>query len=447
MYQTYFLILLLLISVFFIVFMTTKVKMHAFFVLILAAIGVGILGGLKPDNIILSIKQGFGDTLEAIGIVIVTGTSMGIVLEKTGAAYSIANLILKCTGKKNTSLAVSIIGLVFGIPIFCDSGFVILSPLNKSLAKLSRTSIAVMAVSLSTSLLAVHCFMPPHPGPTAAAGIIGIDLGQLMIFGLIMAVPTAGVGLIWANTFGKKYHVFISYDKVSEEYVFDNQVLPNPYLAFVPVILPILLIAIKSILTLFIGQQSEGFLLKVVAFTGEPAIALLIGLIVSFTLIQNWKKEILDDWLGEGVKNAGSILAITAAGGAFGSVLKATGLGSSLGNLLAPLGLGIFLPFLIAAGLKTAQGSSTVSIITTSSLVMPFLQEIHLNTGIGPIITVLSICAGSMVVSHANDSYFWVVTKFSDLDMDISLKVFTTATMLMGITAELIIYILSLFFI
>ncbi len=447
MSHVHFLMLVLILSIIFIIYMTTKIKMHAFFVLIIAALGVGVLAGLQPGSIISSIKQGFGDTLGAIGIVIVAGTSLGVVLEKTGAAISMADFILRRVGKKNTSLAMSLTGLVFGIPIFCDSGFVVLSPLNKSLAVRSNTSMAVMAVSLATSLLAVHCFIPPHPGATAAAGIVGVDLGQLMLTGLIIAVPTAGVGFIWANTFGKRYNVVASNDTSPENQVLNDQKLPNPYLSFIPVVLPIILIALKSILALFINKLTDGFLIRAIIFIGDPSVALLIGLAISFTLVSNWKKEILDDWLGEGVKNAGSILAITAAGGAFGTILKATGVGVSIGNMLSPLGLGILLPFLIAAGLKTAQGSSTVAIITASSLILPLLPELHLNAGWGPILTVLSMGAGSIVVSHANDSYFWVVTKFSDLNLETSLKVFTTATLVMGITAELIIYISSMFLI
>ena len=447
MSQAHYLILVLLLSVLFIIFMTAKIKMHAFFVLIIAALGVGVLAGLNPDSIISSVKQGFGNTLGAIGIVIVAGTSLGVVLEKTGAAVSMADFILRRVGKKNTSLAMSLTGLIFGIPIFCDSGFVVLSPLNKSLAVRSNTSMAVMAVSLGTSLLAVHCFIPPHPGATAAAGIVGVDLGQLMMVGLIIAIPTAAIGFLWANTFGSRYNIADSYNTNIEEQIFDNQNLPNPYLSFIPVFVPIVLIALKSILSLFIKKLTNGFLFRAIIFIGDPSVALLIGLIISFTLIRNWKKEILDKWLGEGVKNAGSILAITAAGGAFGTILKATGVGISIGNMLSPLGLGILLPFLIAAGLKTAQGSSTVAIITASSLILPLLPQLHLNTGWGPILTVLSMGAGSIVVSHANDSYFWVVTKFSDLNLETSLKVFTTATLLMGIAAELIIYIVSIFLI
>lgn len=444
MSQAHILILILLFSVIFIVFMTTKIKMHAFFVLIIAALGVGVMAGLGPEIILTAVKKGFGDTLGAIGIIIVIGTSLGVVLEKTGAAISMADFILKRVGKKNSSIAMSITGFIFGIPIFCDSGFVVLSPLNKSLALRSRTSISVMAVSLASSLFAVHCLIPPHPGATAAAGIVGVDIGKLLLIGLLISIPTASIGFIWANTFGKRYNVSVSDADISREEINANISLPNPSLSFIPIILPILLIALKSILALFSNNYNEGFLLKTINFIGDPVIALLIGLIVSFSLVSSWNKNILDLWLNEGVINAGSILAITAAGGAFGAILKATEIGTSIGNMLAPLSLGISLPFLIAAGLKTAQGSSTVAIITASSLITPLLPELHLNEGWGPILTVLSMGAGSMVVSHPNDSFFWVVTKFSDLQMETSLKVFTTATLWMGITSLLAIYGLSI---
>lgn len=264
-----------------------------------------------------------------------------------------------------------------------------------------------------------------------------------MLIGILISIPTAAIGFIWANTFGKKYNISASGQEIQEE-INENFNLPNPYLSFIPIILPIILIALKSILALFTDKLTEGYLLKTVSFVGDPSVALLIGLAVSFTLVSSWKKENLDNWLSEGVINAGSILAITAAGGAFGAILKATDIGVSIGNILAPLNLGIILPFLIAAGMKTAQGSSTVAIITTASLITPLLPELHLDSGWGPILTVLSMGAGSMVVSHANDSYFWVVTKFSDLNMETSLKVFTSATLLMGISAELIIYIVSI---
>lgn len=440
-----YLIFILLISIAFIIIMTAKVRMHAFFVLILAGLIVGILAGQSPEQIISTIKLGFGNTLGAIGIVIVAGTSLGVVLEKTGAAVSMADFILNWVGKKKSSLAITITGIIFGIPIFCDSGFVVLSPLNRSLSIRSNTSMTIMAVCLGSSLLAIHCFIPPHPGATAAAGIVGVDLGQLMLIGLMVAIPTAIVGFIWANTYGKKFNAEPNYDPISEDKISQNVTLPNSILSFIPVLLPIILIAVKSLIELSVGSLDKNSIQRIISFIGDPSIALIIGLALSLILIREWKVEILNDWLGDGVKNAGSILAITAAGGAFGAILKETGIGVSIGESLAPLGLGIFLPFLISAGLKTAQGSSTVAIITAASLVMPLLSQLHLDSGPGPIIAVLSMGAGSMVASHANDSYFWVVTKFSNLNFDVSLKVFTTSTILMGITAQLIIYILFLF--
>lgn len=439
--------IILLLSVVFIIFMTAKIKMNAFFVLIIAAFGVGILSGLPTDRIVSAVKDGFGNTIGAIGIVIIAGTSLGIVLKKTGAAFLMADIILKSVGKRNTTLAMNITGFLFGIPIFCDSGFVVLSSLVKALAIRSAVPVAVIAVSLASGLFSVHCLIPPHPGITAASGIFGVDLGQLMIVGLIIALPTSFAGYFWSSRFFKKNKLeeTAEQDLSSNEYnTMDTKVTFRTFLSFVPVLLPIVLISLKSILLLFFKSPDSNYLLSFILLVGEPAIALLIGLAVSFFLIENWNKKILDEWLGEGVKDAGTILAITAAGGAFGAILKATGIGVQLGEIMAPLGIGLFLPFLISAALKTSQGSSTVAVITTASLIMPLLPELNLNQGWGPILTLLSMGAGSMIASHANDSYFWVVTKFSGIEMETSMKIFTTATIIMGITAQLFIIIFSI---
>lgn len=445
MESVYYSLFVLIASIAFIIFMTANLKINAFFVLIIAGIIAGLLSEMKPEQIIETLKIGFGNTLGSIGIVIVAGTSLGVMLEKTGAALSMADFILRKVGKKNSSLAMSLTGLIFGIPIFCDSGFVILSPLNKSISFHSGTPIAIMAVSLGTSLLAIHCFIPPHPGATAAAGIIGVDIGQLMLMGLLLAVPTAIVGFAWANTYGKRFEDNSKNNKLKKNIKVDDIHLPNPILSFIPIILPIILIALKSILLLFIDTLDNNIFGKTIIFIGDPSVALLIGLVISFILMNEWSSNKIDTWLGEGIKNAGSILAITAAGGAFGAILEKTGIGFTIGNSLAALGLGIFFPFIISSVLKTVQGSSTVAIITASSLVLPLLPELHLNTGWGPLLTILALGAGSMVASHTNDSYFWVVTKFSNLKLEVSLKVFTTATIIMGITAQIIIYIFSLF--
>lgn len=445
MVQGPFLLLILVVSFFCIIIMTTKLKVHPFFVLLLAAFGTGVAAGMPALEVLQTVTDGFGKTLGAIGIIIICGTTIGVLLERSGAALSMANFFLKLVGKKRIPLSTSIFGYTVSIPIFCDSGFVLLSPLNKALAEGAKISMAVMAVVLSSALYATHCLVPPHPGPTAAVASVSefIDaslrnnlMGRVVILGLICAIPGVIVGYWWATRFAKKYFIEakpeISYEILMAKY----KKLPNVFMSFVPILLPVFLI----------GLGSFSLLPKGLSFIGTPTAALTIGVFAALLLVPKWNAEVLNDWLNDGVKSAGVILAITAAGGSFGSILRATHIGDYLSQALSSWSLGLLLPFLMTAAIKTAQGSSTVSIITTAPLIASMLPSLGLDTGWGPTFALLAMGAGSIMVSHANDSYFWVVTKFSDLDVSTAYKVFTSATFLIGMVTMGFIYLLSLIF-
>lgn len=436
---TYYVLLLLGASICFIVWSTAYRKINAFFALLIAALGVGLLSGLPPETIVTVLKTGFGHTMEKIGLLIILGTTLGVILEKTGATTSMATRILRTVSEKNAPLAITLTGFIIGFPIFCDSGFIILSGLNHSLVRKTHGRMPVMAAALATSLYAVHCLVPPHPGITAAVGTAGGDLGMVMLWGLGLAVPAALVGYGWSVWRGNQITHAYGEPEVVQETV-DR--LPAAGLSFLPVVLPIFLIALKSVTTLFFTPPAvlHRPVLRLISFVGEPVMALAIGIIVSFLLIQKTHKPAVSHWLTEGVDKAGMILAIIAAGGMFGEMLQATGMGKHLGELLRGLSLGIFLPFLIATILKTAQGSSTVAIITTSSLVTPMLTDLGLQSPTGLTLTILSMGAGSMVISHANDAYFWVISRFSNLDTATTLKVYSVATLLMGLTVQLLIW-------
>jgi gluconate:H+ symporter, GntP family len=439
MTSTYYLFFLLIASIVFIIWVTAYKKVNAFFALLVAALGVGALSGLPLAEIVTVLKTGFGHTMEKIGLLIILGTTLGVILEKTGATMSMANAILKMVNEKNAPLAIAITGFIIGIPIFCDSGFIILSGLNHSLVKKSHHRMPVMAAALGTSLYAVHCLVPPHPGITAAVGTAGGDMGMVMLWGLVLSVPAAVVGFLWSVWRGSKVtHAYIA-PEIVEVAV---KKLPAAALSFLPVILPIALIASKSVIMLYAPQQAANHnrYLQLISFVGEPVIALAIGVIVSFTLIQKGYQKELSHWLSEGVDKAGMILAIIAAGGMFGEMLQATGMGKNLGDMLGEFSLGIFFPFLIAAILKTAQGSSTVAVITAASLVTPLLASLGLQSPAGLTLTILSMGAGSMMVSHANDAYFWVISRFSNLETAATLKVYSMATVLMGVSVQLIIW-------
>lgn len=441
MTTTWYLLLLLVASIIFIIWITAHKKINAFFALLLAALGVGLLSGMPLTNIAAVLKAGFGHTMEKIGLLILFGTTLGVILEKTGATISMANTILRKVKESNAPAAIAITGFIIGLPIFCDSGFIILSGLNHSLVKKTHYSMPVMAAVLATSLYAVHCLVPPHPGITAAVGTAGGDLGMVMLWGMALSVPAVLVGYCWSLWRGKKVtHDYI--EPVANEPIAKK--IPPAGRSFLPVILPIALIAAKSIWLLFISGQevTHNLALQVLAFAGDPVIALAIGIAVSLTLIQKEDRKEWSHWLTAGVEKAGMILAITAAGGMFGEMLQTTGLGKNVGTLLSGLSLGIFFPFLIAAILKTAQGSSTVAVITAASLITPLLGNLGLQSPMALTLTILSMGAGSMAVSHANDSYFWVISRFSNLETAATLKVYSVATLLMGLTVQLFIWIL-----
>lgn len=437
-------LLLLLFAVIIIVYATGRAKINAFVVLIMIAFLYGLSIGMPALDVIKAIKDGFGGTLANIGIVIIAGTIMGYILEKTGAALAMTRAILKIVGKDQSPLAMNIAGYITSIPVFCDSGYVILTPLNKALANETGKSMAIMAVALSTGLYATHTMVPPTPGPLAAAASLNADLGTVILYGLIASVPAALSGWFWANYIGKKYdikpEVEESYTHLIEKY----GKLPNTFMSFLPLVLPIILILLKSVAsfpTLPFGAK-ESFSYKLFNFIGDPVTALMIGVITSLFLVK--RSELgtaVDTWMGHGIKDAAIILAITAAGGSFGKVLQASPMVEFIKVNMGGLSLGMFLPFIISAALKTAQGSSTVAIITTASILAPLIGTLGLN----PALTVVAIGAGSMVVSHANDSYFWVVSQFSNMPVNTAYKIYTTATAIEGTVAFVTCFIISLF--
>jgi GntP family gluconate:H+ symporter len=441
--QSLILLAALFISVLFIIFATAKMKMHPFLVLLLASYGVGFMSGMPASEIVKVITSGFGDIMGYIGIVIILGTIIGVILEKSGAAIKLAEVVVKVLGRKNPSLAMGVIGYIVSIPVFCDSAFVILSSLKRSLIQKTGKSAVAMSIALSSGLYATHTLVPPTPGPIAAAGNLGItdQLGMVILCGLFVAAIAMLTGYWWAVYSGRKYQsgednpLEMELDK--EKY----QRLPTAFLSMLPIFLPILLIALRSVI-LMSPLGKDNFFYELINFAGDPVNALFLGLFSSFFLIKEKSSKEITGWVGEGIQSAASILIITGAGGAFGAMLKATHIGDTLGELLSGYQLGIFLPFIIAAALKTAQGSSTVSLVTTSALVAPLLAGLGLDSATGKVLTVMAIGAGAMTVSHANDSFFWVVTQFSKMDVATGYKTHTLATLFQGIVSMITVYIL-----
>jgi gluconate:H+ symporter, GntP family len=429
------------ISIVAIVILTSKLKLKAFIALFLVSLFLAFT--TLPANIIVStIKEGFGNTMASIGFLIILGAIIGITLDKTGGTISIAKYILSKTGENRSATALGITGFITGLPIFCDSGFIILSGLAKSFSSKSKIAMPFMATVLATSLYSVHCLIPPHPGALAAAGMIKVNIGYLILIGIVFAIPGALAAFFWSRrmTEGKDYPPA----KVVEidTHLTQNN-LPSALLSFLPIVVPLLLITIKSLLNLVdIGGQT--LISKIFFFPGEPIFALSIGVVLALFLIKDKTIESMNSVFGEAIEKAGPILIVTAAGGMFGMVIKATGTGEAIGKLLAGTNIGIMVPFLIAVIMKTAQGSSTVAIITTASFVAPMLSLLGLDSEWGRLLSMLSMGAGSMIVSHANDSYFWVISNFSDVDPATTLKVYSSSTIVMGIVVFACVWITSL---
>lgn len=447
MVETYWLIIVLIVSILFIILGTTRFKMHPFIVLLLASYLAGAMAGLPIEKIATTIATGFGNIMAYIGIVIILGTIIGVILEKSNAAIKLAEIVLKVVGKRFPGLAMSIIGYIVSIPVFCDSAFVILSSLRKSLVTKTGKSSVALSIALATGLYATHTFVPPTPGPIAAAGNLGLEnqLGMVILFGLFVAGFAMLTGYFWASYVGKKYSA--TEDKALVETTdTSNIVLPSGTKSLMPILVPIFLIALRSVATYPTQPLGEGVFFTFLNFIGQPINALLIGFLLSFLLFPKFNKETLTGWIGDGITAAAPILLITGAGGAFGTILKETQIGDTLGNILAGYELGIFLPFIIAAAFKTAQGSSTVALVATSALIAPLLSTIGLDSLNGKVLAVMATGAGAMTISHANDSFFWVVTQFSGLDVKTGYKTQTLATLIQGVSSMILIYILSLFF-
>ena len=449
--QTFLLFATIIVAVVLMVLAISKLKMHPFIVMLLIAMAVGLFwgivdpdSGLTPIEVVNQIKSGFGSMMTSIGIVILCGTIIGTILEKTGAALTMANAILKLVGEKNSVVAMGAMGYVTGIPVFCDSGFVVLSPISRALAQQSNISLAVMGTALSGGLYATHCLVPPTPGPIAMAGTLDADLGLTILVGLIVSIPGVLVAILYAKKVASKIDIPANSEYTLDELRAKYGKLPGTLQSFAPILLPIILIGIASVVDFPSKPIGTGVAYEIVMFLGNPVVALLIGVFLSISLIPKSEKKNTLTWVTQGVTDSAGILAITCAGSSFGAILKCMPIADSVGGLVNS-GLGVLIPFMIAMILKLAMGASTVAMITTAGMMAPLMETMGYTSPLARVLVVMAIGAGSMVASHANDSYFWVVSQFSDMKTNEAYKCQTGMTAVMGITIIAILFVVSLF--
>ncbi len=424
-------IVALLVSIIALIAVSRYLKLHPFFSLILASLLFGVIMGKPLLEIFISMQAGFGSLLQQIGFLVAIGSCLGIVLERTGAMTTIGNKIIVAFGPKKTILAMSMIGVLVGIPVFCDSGFIILSRLVPALSASGATP-AQLSLALSSGLYTTHTLVPPTPGPLAAAANLGVasSLGMVILIGLIGSVPVALVAYLLSKKLGANIITKQALD-------FETTKSVHPFwLAFMPLLLPIVLIACGSIPQLIPALKSSVTFFQVI---GNPSIALLMGLLCSMLLISKQQKTEWPGWISEALKDTGVILLITGAGGAFGGVIKSSGVDVILKEYVASSQAGgiifLLIAFVLAAILKTAQGSSTSAIIITSSLLVPLTATAGFVSVVDISILILAIGGGAMTVSHANDSYFWVVSQFSGISERDAYRSYTLVSLAQGLTA------------
>lgn len=440
-----------IISIAVMILMISKFKIHPFLSILLVSLALGLIGGIGLDSIAGVIGSGFSGTFTSIGIVIIFGAMIGSFLEATGAALTLADIVVGIVGKNHPELAIEIMGWVVAIPVFCDSGFVVLNPIRKALVKKTGVSSVAMTMCLAAGLYTAHVFIPPTPGPIAAANTLGVGNNLLLVMGLgaLVSIPALIGAYFFAKFMGKKIK---SADELSneeivqtyEELVASYGKLPSKFLSLAPIIIPIILMALSSIADV---AGFGGALLSICKFLGTPIVALAVGVVFGIILLKSSNMmdklyKLTDDTL----KTVGPILFVTAAGSVLGKVISSTSLVTFItDNANVLQSVGIFFPFLIAAILKSAQGSSTVAITTTAGIMAPLLEPLGMNTPVMAVLCVMAIGAGSMTVSHANDSYFWVVTNFGEMTPEEGYKTQTMLTLVMGICSIVFIFILSLF--
>jgi len=417
------LVLALVIGLAFLIFLVLKTKIHTFLALIFGAVLIGLIAGLDSAKIADAISQGFGGTLGNIGIIIGFGLMMGEVFQLSGATTRMARTFLKICGKGKEEVALAITGFIVSIPIFCDSAFVILSPIVKEISRQTKKSVVGLGFALAGGLVVSHSVIPPTPGPLASASLFGVDLGKFFIFTIIISIPMVIATTIYTTRLGKKIHQLpgegddvwerpLKQSPVYQELVKEDESgLPSTFLSFLPILLPIILIMCSTVTK---AANLGGTVAAILGFLGTPVIAVGIGLIIAiYTLtLKLSRKEALEK-MENSLKAAGMIILVTGGGGALGRMLTTTGIGGYIAEQLTnqPIPI-IVLPFIIATLIRFAQGSGTVAMTTSASICAPIV----IAAGGSPMLGALAACIGSLFFSTFNDSFFWVTNRLMGIN-------------------------------
>ncbi|HEX6892073.1 MAG TPA: GntP family permease [Chryseolinea sp.] len=440
-------------AVFILILLVLRTKVHPLIAMITAACIAGVTGGLSMKETVDAITQGFGSTLGTIGIVIGLGVMMGRVLEVSGAAEQIAYSFIKWLGPRKEEWSLAATGYLVSIPIFADSAFVILYPIAKALSKKGGRSLLTTTVALAGGLIVTHTMVPPTPGPLGVAGIFGVDIGAMMLMGLGLGIPCTLAFVLYAQWLAKKYPEFVSIEDDVKTTVdtLSERKLPSLTLSLLPIVVPILLILIKALISLFpmfdeVNNPAGYWFVQVFDFIGTPMIALCIStLLAVYTLIPGLNKQQASARLEEGLQSAGIILLVTGAGGALGFVVRESGVGTLLAGQIAGLPFSpVMIPFFVASVVRLIQGSATVAMITSASITAPILAEIP---GVNMLFAAQAAAMGGFLFSYFNDSLFWVIGKLIGItDVKVHITAWSVPTILGWAVGGILIALINLFF-
>ncbi|MBW7651101.1 gluconate:H+ symporter [Anoxybacillus sp. ST4] len=440
------LIVIVIAGISLLLFLIIRSKLHAFVSLLLVSLLVGIAAGMPLKSVIESIQNGMGGTLGFVAVVVGLGAMFGQMLEASGGAERLAQTLMKKFGESKAQWALGITGFLVAIPVFFDVGFIILVPIVYGLAKKTGRSLLYYGIPLLAGLAVTHSFIPPTPGPIAVANLIGADLGWVILFGFIAGIPAMIVaGPLFGKYISKKIHASIPTYMEWKEH--DNeQDLPSFGLIATIILIPLLLILMNTVSGVVLPEKN--MLRSLFTFLGHPFVALTIATLLAFYFLgrkRGLSKQQVQDIATKALEPAGIIILVTGAGGVFKQILVDSGVGKVLADMMSTSSLPpIVLAFIIAALVRVSQGSATVAMVTSAGLMAPFIETLQLTGPILGLITI-AIAAGATILSHVNDSGFWLVNRYFGLEVKDTLKSWTVMETMIALVGFSVVFVISWF--
>ncbi|MBL4535453.1 GntP family permease [Actinobacillus pleuropneumoniae] len=427
------LIFIMVVAIIALLVLIIKFKVHAFVALLIVSLLTALAAGIPVDKILPTLLTGFGNTLASVALLVGLGAMIGRLLEITGGAKVLADTLINKFGEQKAPFALGVAALLFGFPIFFDAGLVVMLPIVFSVAKQFGGSVLRYAFPVAGAFAVMHAFLPPHPGPVASGDLLGVNMGLMVIVGLICAIPTWYIGTYLFSMFiSKRVHVelpkaFLNAAAISETSV---QAPPSFGRVLFILVLPIFLILFDTGLnTLSVAKVIDGSELWVqsLRLIGKTPVALLITLLLAIMLLRGERSyEQIESLCNNALGPICSIILVTGAGGMFGGVLRASGIGDVLSSMLSDTGMPIIVAaFIIAVAMRVAQGSATVALTTAAALIAPSVAASTDLSQFDLCFIVIAIASGATVLSHVNDSGFWLMSRFLEMDTKTTLKTWT----------------------